>query len=409
MSYHAPTRSQAQSFLSFFTTLALALVLSAPMPVSAQDHNHDHHHNHDHNHDHDQDHDQDQSFIRLQEIDGRTWLIDPSGQPFFAHGVTHMDGHAGEDVTAMGEACKNLGFNAYGYGCAHELKSDMPYLEGRNLLPISTYRVNNGSFTYIDIFDPSEQAGLEAQVRRMCMSNRDNPNLIGYCWTDLGAWPLENVSGTNWVEFTRNLPVEAPGHQAYLAFLETWEGGDDAEARDLAFLRLIAREYFRVVGEANRRYDPNHLIFGDRFVFQTYVPEVVEEMLPYVDAIAIQPNFNPGFPKENFDRIHKQTGKPILICDFAIRFQDGDKNIRGWRPEASAKIAGERYAEYIRAAVDTPYIIGAFWCNPIDSVPNFGTSGIKQGIFDKGLTPRPELNEQFRELNEYLVEITPKL
>ena len=29
----------------------------------------------------------------------------------------------------------------------------------------------------------------------MCFANRDNPNLIGYCWTDLGAWPLENTTG----------------------------------------------------------------------------------------------------------------------------------------------------------------------------------------------------------------------
>ena len=33
----------------------------------------------------------------------------------------------------------------------------------------------------------------------------------------------------------------------------------------LAFLRLIAREYFRVVGGAQRKHAPGRLIFGERF------------------------------------------------------------------------------------------------------------------------------------------------
>ena len=38
-------------------------------------------------------------------------------------------------------------------------------------------------------------------------------------------------------------------------------------------------------------------------------------------------------PKEKLDEIHKLTGKPILLCDFAIRFKDGDKDIRNWKAE----------------------------------------------------------------------------
>ena len=132
-----------------------------------------------------------------------------------------------------------------------------------------------------------------------------------------------------------NLPADAPGRKAYAEFLDSWQG-DDAKARDLAFLRVIAREYFRVMGEANQEHDPDHLIFGDRFAFNTIVPEVLEELVPWVDAIAIQPPFQPGFPKAKYQEIHELTGKPILICDFAIRFKDGDKSIRGWQLQEDA-------------------------------------------------------------------------
>ena len=350
---------------------------------------------------------QEQSAIGLAEIEGRTWLITPEGKPFFAHGITHMTNRSlRTDYSAASRACKNLGFNAYGYGCPNELKSDMPYVEGRNYVPISMYRANGGSFRFIDIFDPQEQQKLTAQVKQSCLQNRDNPNLIGYYWTDLGAWPLKNSVGKNWVDFIRDLPADAPGHKAYAEFLKTWQG-DDAQARDLGFLRTIAREYFRVMGEANRKHDPDHLIFGDRFAFNTLVPEVLEEMVPWVDAIAIQPPFQPGFPKAKYEEIHELTGKPILICDFAIRFKDGDKSIRGWKLQDNARIAGERYAEYIRAALETPYIIGAFWCNPVDSTPAFNRGGLKQGLFGDGLTPRPGLSEAVIELNRHIAQVTP--
>ena len=252
-----------------------------------------------------------------------------------------------------------------------------------------------------------QQQRLAVQVKQTCLQNRDNPNLIGYYWTDLAAWPLKNSVGKNWVDFIRDLPADAPGRKAYAEFLKTWKG-DNAQARDLGFLRIIAREYFRVMGEANRKHDPDHLIFGDRFAFNTIVPEVLEELVPWVDAIAIQPNFQPGFPKAKYQEIHELTNKPILICDFAIRFKDGDKKIRGWKLQEDARAAGVEYSKYIRAALETPYIIGAFWCNPVDSTGAFNkTGGLKQGLFGDGLTPRPGLSEAVIELNRHIAKVTP--
>ena len=348
------------------------------------------------------------SNIRLKQIDGRHWLISPEGKPFFAHGVTHINNKAhGVDVKKIGEACKSLGFNSYGYGCPEALKADMPYIEGRNaLVPMSLYR-SDGTFSYVDIFDPKEQAKIEKQIKNMCFLNQKNPNLIGYCWTDLAAWPLENSTRKNWVKYIRQLSPESPGNKAYQKFLTEWKG-EDIASRDQEFLKIIAQEYFRVLGEANRKYDPDHLIFGDRFSFSAYDSDVIKEMLPYIDALAFQPNFQAGFPKKKFDDLFELTGKPIILCDFAIRFKEEGKNIRGWKPEENATTAGQRYSEYIRDAFATPYILGAFWCNPINSKPGFQKKGIKQGLFDQGLVARPGLNQAIRSLNLFLSQSTPK-
>lgn len=347
--------------------------------------------------------------ITLTEIEGRHWLLDSDGKPFFAHGITHVNNQKAEfDYADFSKRSKELGFNAYGYGCPPELRSDMPYVQSWSHLVRSAYYRGKGQVTFVDIFDPKEQARLDAGVKFNCGQTREtSQNVIGYCWTDLGSWPLENPSGTNWVEFIRGLPDGSPGREVYRKFVDSWDG-DDEKARDQAFLRLIAREYFRVVGEANRKYDPDGLVFGDRFAFNTIDEEVLEEMLPHVDAIAIQPPFRGPFPKEELDEIHQLTGKPILLCDFAIRFKDGDIDIRSWKPEENSVAAGKAYAEYVRAALQTDYIVGVFWCNPVDTPKGFNIPGVKQGFFGPDLAERAGLHEAVKELNSYRVKLTPE-
>ena len=69
----------------------------------------------------------------LTKIDGRHWLLTPDGRPFFAHGITHAGNrNAKLNFPKFSEACKELGFNAYGYGCPTQLRSDMPYVASWN-------------------------------------------------------------------------------------------------------------------------------------------------------------------------------------------------------------------------------------------------------------------------------------
>ena len=345
--------------------------------------------------------------ISLTKINGRHWLVNPDGEPFFAHGITHVGTvRAKFDLKKFSAACKGVGFNSYGYGCPPELRSDMPHLESWNhLVPISMYR-GDGTHKYCDIFDPKEQARIERGVKANCEKSRDNPNCIGYAWTDLATWPLKNQIKRSWVDFIRELPEDAPGQKAWQEFLSTWKG-PEGKSRDQAFLKLIAREYFRVIGTANRKYDPDHLIFGDRLSFYTYDEDVLKEMLPWIDVIAFQPHFWRSFPKKQFDEMYALSGKPILLCDFAIRFKDGDKDVQMWKMEEDSVAAGRSYVEYLTAALDSEYIIGVFWCNPVDTPKGFRKAGVKQGFFGEGLSERPGLHDAVRKLNKYRDEITP--
>ena len=84
-------------------------------------------------------------------------------------------------------------------------------------------------------------------------------------------------------------------------------------------LQRIATRYYQVTHDAIRRYDPNHLILGDRYNGQGPLPEaVLEAMVPTVDVLSIQ-----HFPP--IDRFvslssewHRRTGKPVVNADVAF-------------------------------------------------------------------------------------------
>ena len=90
-----------------------------------------------------------------------------------------------------------------------------------------------------------------------------------------------------------------------------------------------------------------------------------------------------------------------------MRFKDGDKDIRSWKPEEDSIAAGKAYAEYVKSALNSSYVLGVFWCNPVDTSKGFGKEGIKQGFFGPELTERAGLHEAVKKLNAYRDTITP--
>jgi hypothetical protein len=115
-----------------------------------------------------------------------------------------------------------------------------------------------------------------------------------------------------------------------------------------AFLRALAQQYCRVTHEAIRRYDPNHLILGSRFINQPPPDEVLEAMQgACVDVLSI--NVYDDWPNsELLRKLHELSGKPVLISEFGPKEEEG-------------AVVYERYA---RAAIEgeaLPFLVGLNW------------------------------------------------
>ncbi len=111
----------------------------------------------------------------------------------------------------------------------------------------------------------------------------------------------------------------------------------------------MARQYYKTIHEAIRRYDPNHLIFGDRYEANAPIAmEVVEAALPYVDVLSFQDFRDPVVHLADW---HQKTGKPVLLADAA-------KMKWNTEPGEFTRNNGEWYADTLSKLFDNPGCIG---------------------------------------------------
>ena len=164
-------------------------------------------------------------------------------------------------------------------------------------------------------------------------------------------------------------------------------GRQIVQADDIAFLEIIARQFYSVVGSAQRQHDPRHLVFGDRYLLGDHPTEVLRAAAKWIDAIAVQPGdlYAPLYPPstrfamDEFRQLHEVTGKPVLICDHAISYptHEEPRTIFEQAPnEAEAALAIERF---LKAAFAEPYLLGYLKCQYIDRPSGFGR-GLRQGL-----------------------------
>lgn len=393
--------------------------------------------------------------FRLTERSGRSWLLDPNGDPFIVLGVNHI-GAVARDRSRFAEQfngrwdafAKTLNtqfarwhMNCVGYGAPDELQDDYPYFATIGLAAIEKHRSNpnpdgpNG-YAFPDVFDPAWQARIAEKIQSESRRHRGRATCIGYLWTDTPTWDLiktRGLRGTDWVSEIRSLPADAPGRIRYVEFLSRRYDGRrtalndyyslnlgslaDLETADLSrvaigrhvvqaddrdFLRLIAQTFYRVVGTAQRSADPTHLIFGDRYLVGDAPTEVLEEANPYIDALAVQPGdlyaplYPPStkFPGEELRRMHRITGKPILICDHAVSYPTAEHPRTIFEQAPNADAAAAVISDFADASFDEPYIIGYLKCQYIDRPSGF-FRGLRQGLLHADGSERPKITAAY--------------
>ena len=320
--------------------------------------------------------------FKIQKTNNSYKLISPTGNSFFSLGITHtqalnypnsmkifVNKYKNDWSSASAEIYRNLiswEFNTAGYGAPKELRKLIPFMMPSQPLVGNSSWLEKEKFFFSDIFDFEVKKEILNKIQNMT-SEKDNPNLIGYFWTDMPMWNLKKSKekfGFNWVDYIKNLPENSAGKIRYEKF-KNEQLFDDSLTFEENFLKLIAKEYYKLIGEETKRLDPDALIFGERYAMHRVPTYIIEEALPYIDVVSIQPH-DCDFNENYFRKIHEITGKPIIICDHQCSFPTKKYRYTMWQQLNNQTEVAEKHSEYLNEVVNESYLIGYHRCQYID-------------------------------------------
>jgi hypothetical protein len=157
------------------------------------------------------------------------------------------------------------------------------------------------------------------------------------------------------------------------------------------FFRLYLDTYYKTVTRLFRKYDPNHMLLGDRWLTLPMQSTKVRGLLAkaagkYMDVISIN-HYGRNLDKEMLNDIYtKSGGKPILLSEYSYGTAE-----QGLAPIVLDSTANEqerqwRYRNYVEGALSLGYIVGTHWFDYVDQ-PATGRyfEGLKGEHYNTGL------------------------
>ena len=370
-------------------------------------------------------------FFRAQQIDGRWWLIDPTGHRTINAGVTSTnvgklspDGQAAFDRTfatieAWARQTRDLlrsnGFD--GTGCWSDddrlrIDAEPPLIYTVYWPFMSKYGEQRGGTTAeaghkgypnkcIFVFDP-QFAAFADEFAKGLTKFKDDRSLLGYFTDNELPFPLDAL------DRYLALPEVDPGRQAAEAFVAARQARRDQLTEDdrQAFMAVIADRYFSVVYNAVHKYDPNHLILGPRFHSTDHRnAALLDAAARHVDVIGynLYGVWTPG--PALLDRLSVHGKVPVLISEFYARADDAglaNTDGAGWTVRTQADRAAF-YQNFALALLESRTCVGWHWFKYIDNDPAVAVgptpNDSNKGILTNRFQPYAALLDAMRAIN----------
>lgn len=311
-------------------------------------------------------------FFTVGQRKGRWWLVTPDNEYIFSIGINHVDpaairftysggiwdskyGNSMEKwLPKVKQDLTNWGFNCLGWdqevviihpemhrhsrSFTYEEYQwlDMPYF---HLLPVIESHQWEWETKLPDITGSAFKDWCDYIARDKCARLKDDPKLVGYFFTDCPAW-IHSNEGNSW-----KAPIFDPEMQ------------NSESGRQEIFEK--ATIYYKTVVEAIRRYDPNHLICGDRYEANAPISEsVLKAAMPYVDIFSFQCFGTAENIYQKLSRWGRYLKKPILLADSMIN----KERFHGWPPEEDRTQDDVQYGEIMKSLRRIPECMGFHLC-----------------------------------------------
>ena len=283
---------------------------------------------------------------------------------------------------------KSLGFNGLG-GWSAAYDRHMAYY----YWPIQDIGVKIGGSNYFDVFDPEFEKALDAHCAHLA-GYKDEPALMGYL---LGN--ERNYLDIRGVIFSQDETSPAKRKlvdmlQAKYAsigdFNTAWGGSYDSWDTVLntgistvtaegvgdyyEYLTLYFDTYFGLVAQYIKKYDPNHMVMGERIVNgDTHNPNVSAALYGamgrHLDVISL--NYYRDDPRIDFlENLYEIAGyTPFISTEFHFGDASGGLSRTGIVMSANEDEKGKMYRNYVEKLAASGMFVGVDWFQYLDQSP----------------------------------------
>ncbi|WP_274648564.1 S-layer homology domain-containing protein [Paenibacillus humicola] len=322
---------------------------------------------------------------------------DHDGYSFYMANKFKKTGAFPTDASFYKEAVgrlKKWGFNSAGgyspekYGSANKF----PYTR---MLPLDLNWNKLDGISIFDIFAPGAEQKIDEAFAKALPPNKNDPYLIGYFignefdyqkfYSNVPKLKASSAAikgrlvqmlkdkyqtidsfnrnwGTSFTSFSQLGDADLP-----VSTSQSWADMD-------MFFRYYLDTFYGSVSRIYHKYDPNHLLLGDRWITTAFHNAKFRDVLAevegkYSDVISI--NYYSYKIESDLlkDVYSKSGGRPILMSEFG--YGTGEQGLQPLLPNAAVNQfqRGMRYRNYVEGVASLGYVVGAHWFNYVDQAP----------------------------------------
>ncbi|MCK5801462.1 MAG: hypothetical protein KAI66_01455 [Lentisphaeria bacterium] len=318
--------------------------------------------------------------VQLKKINDAWWFVSCEGEMFVSLGINHVEaplmagphnrertkGTYGSDfvnaeglwnpegdgvrrwTTRVRVDMRRWGFNTFGYHTMvpyQYLGSGLHYVRRAFTAAIEPYHRNMET---PNIFSDTFADRTRRTLETVCADGCSDPYLLGYAFADCPPWRTDTAHAQLWLD---SLAVERGG-------------GTSVEQ--------LAEQWYRLHHDLVREFDPCTPILGDKLLLgPDGVPDYLIPLLKeYTDLVYVQWQGHFADQMDVLRDLHAATGLPILLgnSSFSVHLPCHKPHSKG-SPVASQMEVGQAYADYLRAALSEPYIVGWHYDGYVEGRP----------------------------------------
>lgn len=351
---------------------------------------------------------------------GVWWLVGPDQQKIFSLGVCVVDpgvswddydqanlAYAGFRFYRSREAwakdavsnLTNWGFNTIGawsdYGPLLAALDNHLYMT-----PILHMGSAAGAI-WSDMWDPAIVSMMDDVAKGQIEARKKDRRIIGYFSDNEQGWWKGSIFKFVWMQKTHGTrdravdllkkrynndwskltaDFEADGANSFVELMDHGilylKPGSNGVVAASEILQMIADRYYSLCRDIIKKYDPNALYLGDRFI-SNYYPEVAAVAGKYCDVVST--NLNADWKDGSFVRFHLDalealTHKPLMVTEYYMTAKEngtGDPNNSSDFPVVDTQEERAKgFTNTTTQIASCPALVGAHWFQYYDEPEN---------------------------------------